>query len=134
MSIEANNELGRSFFAAQDRLLGGPDPELCTPAYTAHLAGFPPFDLTGHNQFASAFYTGFPDIYHIVEETIATPDNVTVRCVLRGTHTGNFLGIPATGKPIEVPAIMVLKVEDGKVSTLWGQFDQFGLMKQLGAA
>jgi len=56
-----------------------------------------------------------------------------VRFTLRGTQTGDFLGIPATGKPIEIVASAFLTVDEGKVTHLRAQFDQLGLLKQLGA-
>ena len=54
-----------------------------------------------------------------------------VRFTLRGSHTGDFMGIPATGKSIEVSAIAILAFVDGKVAQLNAQFDQLGMMQQL---
>jgi len=125
--------LGRSFFAAQDRLRGGPDPALCTTGYQAVLGGHPPMPLAGHQAFATAFYAGFPDIVHTVDEVFATADRIAVRFTLRGTHTGNFFGVPATGKPVIVTANILMHVEGGKVATLFGVFDEVGLLRQIGA-
>jgi steroid delta-isomerase-like uncharacterized protein len=133
MPTDAPRTLGRRFFEAQDRLRGGPDPALCAPGYTAHLAGFPPLDLAGHRQFAHAFYTAFPDLYHTVDDTIVDGDRVAVRFTLRGTHGGDFMGLPATGKPVVVGAVVVMRVEDGRAAELRGVFDRLGLMQQLGA-
>jgi predicted ester cyclase len=132
MSVESPREVSRRFFAEQDRLRGGPAPELCAPGYTAHIVGNPPFDLAGHQQFARAFYAGFPDVFHTVDEPVAEGDRVSVRFVLRGTHTGDFMGIPPTQRPIEVEAIAMMRVADGKVAELRGMFDQLGLLRQLG--
>ena len=55
-----------------------------------------------------------------------------VRFTLRGSHTGDFMGIPATGKSIEVSAIAILAFVNGKVAQLNAQFDQLGMMQQLG--
>ena len=132
MFPEHNKALGRRFFEAQDRLRGGPDPALCAPGYTAHLAGFPPLDLEGHQQFARAFYAAFPDLYHTVDDTFAEGGQVVVRFTLRGTHTGDFMGIPATGRPFTAGAAAVMRVEGGKVAEAHGVFDRLGLMQQLG--
>jgi steroid delta-isomerase-like uncharacterized protein len=132
MSTEANHTLGRQFFAAQDRLRGGPDADLCAPTYTATIGGNPPMDLAGHQGFARMFYEAFPDLYHTVEDTVADEDRVAVQFTLRGTHTGDFAGIPATGRPITVSAIAILRVADGRVAELRAAFDQFGMMQQLG--
>ncbi len=130
--IEANRELGKKFFAEQDRLRGGPAAALCAPSYTAKLGSNPAFDRGGHEQFARGFYAGFPDVRHHVELVVADQDSVVVRFVLRGTHSGSFFGIPASGRAIEVPAHVVMRVRDGKVTELFGVFDEAGLLRQIG--
>ncbi len=132
MSIEENKAIGPRFFQEQDRLRGGPADALCAANYTAYIAGNPPINLEGHKQFASMFYAGFPDLYHTVEDTVAERDKVAVRFTLRGTHTGNFMGIPPTGKSITVSAMAVLHIVGGKITELRGEFDQMGMMQQLG--
>jgi predicted ester cyclase len=113
-------------------LLGGPDDELCTSDYTAHLPGYPPMSIDGHKEFAKAFYAGFPDIHHTIEETIVDGDAVSVRFRLDGNHTADFAGIPATGRPLTVNAIVTMHILDGRVKELHGEFDRLGLMQQLG--
>jgi predicted ester cyclase len=130
--IEANRELGRRFFAEQDRLRGGPAPELCAPDYSAHLGSNPAFDRAGHEGFARAFYAAFGDVRHHIEQVIASEDAVVVRFVLKGNHTGSFFGIPASQRPIDVPAHVILHVRGGKVSELYGIFDEAGMLRQLG--
>lgn len=132
MALGTNHEIGRRFFEAQDQMRGGPDPAICTPDYVARLAGNPPMTLVEHQGFASAFYAGFPDLTHTIEETIADDASVVVRFALRGTHRDAFLGIPATAKPIDVGAIAILRVVAGRVAEVHGQFDQLGMMRQLG--
>ena len=92
MSAEQNKAIGALFFAEQDRLRGGPAEALCAADYTAYLSGNPPTNLTGHQQFASAFYAGFPDIYHTVEDSIGEGDEVAVRFTLRGTIRATLWG------------------------------------------
>lgn len=127
-------DLGPRFFAEQDRLRGGPAEELCAPSYTAQIGVNPPMSLAGHQQFAAMFYSAFPDIRHVIEDTVAERDKVTVRFTLHGTHGGYFMGLPATGRMIAVPAIAILRVAEGKVTELRAVFDQMGMMRQLGAA
>ncbi len=133
MSAEENSVIGRRFFEAQDRSKGPLAEELCAPGYTAHLPGGPPMDFEGHGQFGAMFYDAFPDIHHTIGATIAEEDRVAVRFTLSGTHEGEFMGVPATGRSVVVPAIAILKTEGGKVTELHGQFDAVGLMQQLGA-
>jgi predicted ester cyclase len=130
--IEFNRQLGRRFFAEQDRLLGGPAPELCAPSYVARLGGNPPVDRTGHQHFSLAFYAAFPAMRHHIELVIADEDSVVVRFVLKGAHTGSFFGIPATGRHVEIAAHAILRVREGLVNELYGIFDEAGLLRQLG--
>lgn len=132
MADPALATLARAFFAAQDRLAGGPDPALCAPGYRAELGGNPPVDLAGHAAFARAFYAGMPDIHHEVVEVIAGDGAVAVRFVLQGTHTGALLGIPASGRPVRIVANVLLHVEAGRVTRLQGVFDEAGMLRQIG--
>jgi hypothetical protein len=129
---QQNRELARRFFVEQDRLRGGPAPELCAPGYSARLGGNPPFDRAGHEGFARAFYAGFPDIHHELELVVADEATAAVRFVLHGTHTGSFFGIPPTGKVVQIAANVLLRVSEGKVTELYGVFDEAGLLRQLG--
>lgn len=131
MSPETNRSIARRFFAEQDRLRGGPAAELCAPGYAAHLAGMPPLDLAGHQAFAAAFYAAFPDLRHQVELVAAEDDRAAVRFTLFGTHTGPFMDMAPTGRPIVLSALAFMRVEGERVAELWGEFNQLGLMSQL---
>ena len=124
--------LARDFFAAPDRLRGGPDPALCTADYQAWLGGSPPVPREFHEGFARAFYAAFPDLAHTVDQVFAAGDRAAVRFTLRGTHQGAFFGIPATGRAVVVVANVLLTVRDGRVSELRGIFDEAGLLRQIG--
>ncbi len=132
MATATSEAVARGFFEAQDRMRGGPDPDLCAPDYVARLASIPPMTLADHQGFATAFYGGFPDLVHAIDETFAQGVRVVVRFTLRGTHRGEFLGIPATNKVIDVGAIAIVTVRDGRVAEIRGEFDQLGMMRQLG--
>jgi predicted ester cyclase len=131
--LEANRALGRRFFAEQDRLRGGPAPELCATSYTALLGSTPSRTRDEHEGFAKAFYAAFPDMHHELEQIIAEESAVVVRFVLHGTNTGSFFGMPPTQRRVAVPAHVILRVEQGKVTELFGIFDEAGMMRQLGA-
>lgn len=133
MSAEENAAIGRRFFEAQDENKGPLDEDVCAPGYTAHLPGAPPMDFEGHSGFGAMFYGAFPDLRHTIESTIAEERCVAVRFTLAGTHEGDFMGVPGTGRSVTVPAIAILHVEGGKVAELHGHFDAVGLMTQLGA-
>ena len=69
----------------------------------------------------------------VVEDIVASGDRVAVRWTFHGTHQGEFLGIPPTGKPVTMAAIEINRVRDGKVAEHWVQLDQLGMLRQLGA-
>lgn len=96
-----------------------------------HMAGFPP-TLEGLKQALPAFRQGFPDMQ--VTEFESWEDNGTVadRVVWTATHTGDFMGIPATGKQIKVSEIHINRFANGKLAERWGNWDQMGMMQQLG--
>src|SRR5262245_61972417 len=110
--VDANAALCREFFAEQDRLRGGPAPMHCGPEYTVTIGSNPPMDRAGHEAFAVGFYAGFPDALHHIDDVFATTDRTFIRAILHGTHTGNFFGIPATGKPMRVPLHAVFHMKD----------------------
>jgi hypothetical protein len=130
--MTANASLPHRFFRGQDDLKGPLPADLVAPTYRAEIVGFPPMDAAGHADFGRAFYAGFPDIYHTIDEVIEAPAHAITRFTLRGTHTGPFMGIPPTGRAITVSAIVILTVEDGKVTHLQAIFDQLRLLRQLG--
>jgi steroid delta-isomerase-like uncharacterized protein len=69
----------------------------------------------GLKQVISAFRTAFPDIHWVIEETVGEGDKVFSRFTWRGTHRGEFFGVPATGKQISVKGMVVDRVVAGKM-------------------
>ena len=79
------------------------------------------------------FLQAFPDFYWRVDDQVAEEDKVTTRYTLGGTHQGEFFGVPATGKRVEISGINIDRVEGGKVVEEWASYDLLGAMRQLGA-
>jgi predicted ester cyclase len=77
--------------------------------------------------------TPWDDLETYEEEVVEGQDAVTVRFRFEGTHVGEFLGIPATGRRISFDAIRIVKVEDGRVTGQWAQLDLWGIHQQLTA-
>src|SRR2546427_13050514 len=75
-----------------------------------------------------------PDGRATIDHIIAEADKVVVRGTMTGTHTGEFMGIPATGKAVEISGIDITRFENGQSTEHWGQWDVAGLMVQLGVA
>jgi predicted ester cyclase len=76
----------------------------------------------------------FPDFRMNVEDMIVEGDRGVVRAKLTGTHQGEFMGIPATGRSINLTVIDIVRVSDGKAAEHWGAMDSGAMMEQLGAA
>jgi steroid delta-isomerase-like uncharacterized protein len=90
---------------------------------------FGPEEMRGTVRRISA---AFPDHRHEVDEVIADGNNVVVRCTLTGTHEGPFMGIPPTGRRIEVTEIHIYRLVDGKAVEHRVGRDDLGAMRQLG--
>lgn len=83
-------------------------------------------------EHTGAFLSGFPDLETTIEDVIAEGDRVVVRATLRGTHSGEFGGIPPTGRRIEVADVDIFRVRDGKIVEMWAGPDRLAMMQQLG--
>jgi len=79
-----------------------------------------------------AYFTAFPDLHITTNDLIAEGDKVTKVWTANCTHNGELMGIPATGKQIEVKGIEVLRIADGKVAENWVSMDNLGMMQQIG--
>ena len=88
-----------------------------------------------HLQEHIAFFEGaFPGYQLVAKQMIAEGDSVVVDATMRGTHTGELMGIPPTGRDVEVPFIIIYKVSGGKIVDHTMVADQAGLMQQLNAS
>jgi predicted ester cyclase len=76
--------------------------------------------------------TGFPDLTTSIQDLVVSGDKLAVSLIWRGTHTGPYGGVAATGKPVEVRDIAVWHFRDGKVVEIQTLQDQFGILKQVG--
>jgi predicted ester cyclase len=88
-------------------------------------------DETLKQHIASA-EAAFPRYDFIAEDLIAEGNKVVVRFNLHATHQGNFMGIPATGREINVPGIIIYDLAGGKITAHWMQIDSMAMMQQLG--
>jgi steroid delta-isomerase-like uncharacterized protein len=85
-------------------------------------------------QFFAMFRTGFPDLRMEPEQIFVDGDKVAVYFRATGTNTGELMGMPATGKSVDVHGLDIVRFgEDGKAHEHWGLFDAMGMMQQLGA-
>ena len=108
--------------------------DVLDPDYVAHAPWVPsPLDLEAWGQFTASFVEAFPDLRLPVEAIFSGEDMVAARVAFRGTHRGEFQGVPPTGKEVAFSSIEIDRMVDGKVAEHWVEMDLLGLMQQLGA-
>jgi steroid delta-isomerase-like uncharacterized protein len=81
----------------------------------------------------SWIHESFPDLHVTIEDLIAEGDRVVARATVTGTHSGPVLGVPATGKRVMWSAIVMYRVEDGKIAEQWLMEDWASVLQQVGA-
>jgi predicted ester cyclase len=80
------------------------------------------------------FIGALSDIQATVQDAIASNDLVALRLVVTATHTGNLLGVPATGRPVQWDAVDIYRVtDDGRISEQWAFEDLAAILSQAGA-
>lgn len=89
-------------------------------------------DREGFKQFIKMVRDAFPDFHDTVEDLIAENDKVVLRVTCTGTHKGEFMGVPPTGKQVTVSAIAIYRFAGGKAVEHWNVTDRLSLMQQLG--
>jgi steroid delta-isomerase-like uncharacterized protein len=88
--------------------------------------------LEGAKRKWAMYLTASPDLRVTIEDLVAEGDKVAVRRSYEGTHQGELLGIPATGKQLQVGSISIFRLVDGKIAENWEQLDRLALLQQLG--
>jgi predicted ester cyclase len=91
-----------------------------------------PPDREGFKQIVRMYKAAFPNTHMHIEEQIAEGDRIVTRWSAHGTHKGELMGNPPTNKEMTVTGIDIDRIEDGKITETWGEFDQMGMMVQLG--
>lgn len=74
----------------------------------------------------------YPDIHVAIEDLIAEGDKVVARNTVTGTHLGEYMGVPPTGKSVTYNEIFVVRLADDRIAEIWGVVDVLSQMKQLG--
>lgn len=135
MTTESNKQVMSRFLEFINTASEALADELISPDAVFHVPGRadPVKGPEGYLEIIAMMRSGFPDIQWSLEETIAEGDKVAARFIMRGTHKGPFFGVPATGKPIQVQAMNIYRLSDGKFVEERGQPDLLGLLQQIGA-
>jgi steroid delta-isomerase-like uncharacterized protein len=132
MSTEQNKAAVRDHYASYDERDLDAATALWADDLKVHGLGPQPLDKLAFKQMLLMFSTAFPDGRHTLEVELAEADKVAVYWTFRGTHRGELMGIPATGKRITITGIAIDRFAQGKIAEHWVSFDQMGLMQQLG--
>jgi predicted ester cyclase len=99
-----------------------------------HDPSLPPMKGWEGAKHLIALWSSFSNRKITIEDSITEGDRVALRFVITGTHTGPFMGIAPTGKPIKVTGTGIFKIVERKATDNWVNFDALGLLQQLGAA
>ena len=134
MSAEDNKALVRRFYEEIDKGNLAAMDELVAEDYINHHP--PPFPglargREGLKQAFQIFWEATPG-HHVIEDQIAEGDKVVTRLSVYGTHEGDLPGIPRTGNKMEMTAVAVHRIADGKLAEHWSNTDELGLLQQLG--
>jgi steroid delta-isomerase-like uncharacterized protein len=79
------------------------------------------------------YFAAIPDLHATIDDMVAEGDKLSVRFTVTGTHVGELMGVPPTGKHFDVGAMCIYRIAEGKIAEQWEQIDMLGLMRQLGA-
>jgi steroid delta-isomerase-like uncharacterized protein len=110
--------------------------DLCSPEAVGHGQTPDGSDIVGPDhfrQFWKAFRAAFTSIHVEIHQTIEEGEMVIARWTIKMQHTGPFLGIAPTAKPITATGMSMMRFVDGKIVEAWDNYDQLALMTQLGA-
>lgn len=132
MSTEDNKSLTRRGYDALNERNWTAFDALLAPDFVFHNASTTTRGLEPYKQFIRMYFTAFPDAHLTIEDIIAEGDNTVVRQTFQGTHKGDLMGIPPTGKQANSTGISIFRWANGKAAEQWSNYDDLGLMQQLG--
>jgi steroid delta-isomerase-like uncharacterized protein len=131
---EAAKALVRRFY---DEFISAGHPEvadeLLAPGYRFHAPGMEVNGPEGMKGVFAMLRAAFPDWRETIEDVLAEGDTVVLRVTGHGTHRGEFMGLPPTGRSVTVGGFDIVRIEGGQLTEHWAVFDNLGLLQQLGA-
>jgi predicted ester cyclase len=100
------------------------------PDYVEHSEGFQ--GVEPFQQQITAFRAAFPDLHVSIDDLLTDGDRFASRTTVTGTHTGDLMGMPPTGKQINVDAVDIGRIENGQATERWGGLNMYSMLTQLG--
>jgi predicted ester cyclase len=134
-SVEHNKAVSRRWIEVFNERDDAGEAGVRGPDYIAHApASLEParLDSEAWTRFLAGFVEAFPDLQLSVEDAVGEGDLVAQRVHFRGTHTGEFQGLPPTQRKVSFSGLELNRFVDGRVSEHWFQMDALGLLQQLG--
>ena len=109
--------------------------EIISPSHALHDPNLTDSSVgpDAYKRQVSRFISGIPDLRFTIEDIVDEKEKLAVAWTISGTHTGEFMGIPATNKKVYVEGITINHIVDGKIMDSYISWDTFGMMQQLGA-
>jgi steroid delta-isomerase-like uncharacterized protein len=110
--------------------------ELFAADYVHHDPSLPPDmqrGLDAYRLVLTMFFDAFPDLQGTIEDVVGEGDKVASRLRWRGTHQGELMGIPPSGKQVEFTLQAIHRIAEGKIVEGWVNYDTLGMMRQIGA-
>ncbi len=133
MSAEENMRIVRHIYEQVfDKHNLGVVDELYTSDFVYQSPGDPDLHREGLKQAFGDYVSAFPDVRMTIEDMFAAGDRVAVRFTARGTHQGEYMGVPPTGKQVTVTSILIHRLAGGRMVEDWEWEDQLGVLRQLG--
>jgi steroid delta-isomerase-like uncharacterized protein len=134
---EENKAIGRRVV---EEIYGGRNVDAADEIYSADYVDHDPTTPDemrrgpeGIRQQAAMYHSAFQPLDMRVEDQVAEGDRVVTRWSGRGTHSGELMGVAATGKEVSVKGITIARIADGKIQEEWTDWNALGLMEQIGA-
>jgi len=133
-TTEANKQLARDYFKAFLQADQGWWAQHIATTFRRNDPGLP-FEVVGPQgvkRLADALLPGIPDMQLPIDDVIAEGEKVLVRLRVKGTHSGDLMGIPATGRKIDIAVLDLFQIREGKLIEHWALLDNLGLLRQIG--
>lgn len=108
--------------------------ELYVPDLVQHdpSSAIPVESAEALKHYVHAFMTALPDLHFTTEDLVADGDKVAWRFSSRGTHQGELMGIPPTGRTANVTGMVMFRLQNSKIAEVWVNFDTLGMLQQMG--
>ena len=133
-TTEANKQIVRDYFKA---FLAADETwwaKHIAPTFRRHDPGLP-FEVVGPagvKKLADALLPAIPDMQLPIVDLVAEGEKVLARLSVKGTHKGELMGVPATGKKIDIGVLDLFHIREGKLIEHWALLDNLGLLRQIG--